>query len=74
MIKTDIKRLIRRSADKIKMKEDCDEKINNMINLLIGIYDKSDLKGDFSNPKDNFINLLNIIIFLVKEVYHDNRD
>lgn len=76
IINTEIRRLIKRSADKERIKENEDESkiIHEMIELITKLYEKSYTGTIYGKKEFNFINLLYIIIFIVKEVYHDNKN
>ena len=72
MIKYEIKRLLKRSADNSKMGSNADDKIEKMANSLIHIYNKSNIHKD--NIKNNFTDFLYILTFIEGEVYCENRN
>lgn len=69
-IKTEIYRLVKRSFNIEKFKEKDKVKIDEMTNLLVNIFNKSRIEKEDQNPKDNFMDLLYILSFLVEEVYY----
>lgn len=73
MIQYEIHRLVKRSFNSEEMGSS-NGKIDEMVNSLINIYNRSNV-GDISTDyKDNFMDLLYILAFLVGEVYYDNRN
>lgn len=72
MIRSEIKRLVKRSADNSKIGNNLDEKIEEMVNSLINIYNRSNIDKD--NTKNNFMDLLYILTFIKGEVYYENRN
>ena len=72
MIKYEIKRLLKRSADNSKLGSNADDRIEKMVNSLIHIYNKSNIHKD--NIKNNFIDFLYILTFIEGEVYCENRN
>lgn len=74
IMKSEIKRTVTRSADKERLGDKYDKSIEKLTNTLISIYDRDCHMENLDRKENNFINLLFIIIFLIKEVYHDNRD
>ena len=74
MIRAEVNRLINRSFNNDRFKGDYSNKIDGMVNLIMNIYNRSNVGDIYKNHKDNFMDLLYILSFLVGEVYHVNRD
>lgn len=73
MIQSEIYRLVKRSFNGEEM-ESINEKIDEMVNSLVNIYNRSNVGDIYTGYKDNFMDLLYILAFLVREVYYDNRN
>ncbi len=74
MIRAEVNRLINRSFNNDRFKGDYSNKIDGMVNSIMNIYNRSNVGDIYKNHKDNFMDLLYILSFLVGEVYHVNRD
>ena len=72
MMKSEIKRLIKRSADINKMGNNADKKVEQLLNYLIDIYNRSSIHKN--GIKNNFMDFLYILTFIKGEVYCENRN
>lgn len=72
MMKSEIKRLVKRSADSSKIGNNADKKIEQLTDCLIDIYNRSNIHKE--GIKNNFMDFLYILTFIKGEVYCENRN